>query len=80
MNKGVRKNIYNYICECNEKSNGKSFSVLEKLKELDILELLYKSDSGNEMATMILAEFLYHKEKNAPESSYTTDALRLFFS
>jgi hypothetical protein len=77
MNKGLRKNIYDYICE---NSNEKPFFVLEKLKELDILELLYKCNSGNEMAAMMLAEFLYHNEKNAPVSSYTTDALKLFFS
>lgn len=80
MNKGLRKNIYEYICECNKNSCYKGFSVTEKLGELDILELLYKSNSGNEMAAMILAEFLYHNEKKVTQNSYTHDALKLFFS
>ena len=53
MNKGLRKNIYQYICECNENSCEKPFSVTEKLRDFDILELRYKSSTGNEMAAMI---------------------------
>lgn len=80
MNKGLRKNIYEYICECNENSCEKPFSITEKLRDFHILELLYKSSTGNEMAAMILAEFLYHNENKVTQNSYTHDALKLFFS
>ncbi len=80
MNNKQRQEIYDYVCELNEITSGNTYSHVEKLNSWVVLQLLYKSNCGNEMATLLLAEFLYYIKKNNLKEKSEYENLELFFS
>ncbi|MBM7561162.1 hypothetical protein [Fusibacter tunisiensis] len=80
MEKINRKKIYDFAYEIKTNSNPNSIINYKDLGEDDLLELLYKSFAGNEMATLLLAEHVIDYETHSNEIQLPYEKLRLLFT